>query len=264
MPLASLNYFGAHPNHQNAIDLFKGEWTTRLPDSTGWIASRGPARLCEDSRVTWAARELGGFSGKRILELGPLEGGHAYMFEQLNAEEITSIEANARAYLKCLVLKEAFGLARVRFLLGDFNAYLRRTAVRFDVGFVSGVLHHQRNPVELIRLLAQCCETVFVWTLYFDPLYFESQPEAEAGFEELLRASIGGFSHTLYRRSASNVRNRKNDGGGAADGACWMIQSEILAAFEYFGFTIGSSTTEASPSGRALQFVAKNRKRSGL
>ena len=135
------NFFNSPPSPQNAFDLFKGEWSTRLPDACGWTASTGPARLCEDYRVHWAAEQLGGFAGKRVLELGPLEGGHAYMLEQLGAASVFSLEASSRAFLKCLVLKEAFGLTRTRFLLGDFMPYLHTTADEFDVIFACGVLY---------------------------------------------------------------------------------------------------------------------------
>ena len=58
-----------------------------------------------DERNKWLANEIGGLSGKSVLELGPLEGGHTYMLEQLGATDITSVEANARAFLKCLIIE---------------------------------------------------------------------------------------------------------------------------------------------------------------
>jgi hypothetical protein len=33
------------------------------------------SRLDDDPRVKWFGKQLGGFAGKRILELGPLDGG---------------------------------------------------------------------------------------------------------------------------------------------------------------------------------------------
>lgn len=39
-------------------------------------------RGCEDYRIEWFERIVGGFSGKRVLELGPLEEGHSYMLEK--------------------------------------------------------------------------------------------------------------------------------------------------------------------------------------
>src|SRR5688572_27997205 len=70
------NFFDAVPSAQNALDLFKGEWSCRLPDSIGLVASTVPVRAFEDYRVEWFSRAIGGFAGKRVLELGPLEAGH--------------------------------------------------------------------------------------------------------------------------------------------------------------------------------------------
>lgn len=254
------HFFGAHPNHQNAIDLFKGEWSTRLPDASGMIASTGPARHCEDYRVTWAARELQGFGGKTILELGPLEGGHAYMLEQLDAAEILSVEANARAYLKCLILKEAFGLLRARFLLGDFIPFLRATRAVYDVGFACGVLYHQSNPIELIQLLANRCDSVFVWTHFHDATYLAKNSKAASCFEPPRESSVGGFTHTLFPRRYDTARNWGGFCGGGGPTACWLTQTTILAAFEYFGFSVGRTIVEENPNGPAFMFVAKRRK----
>jgi SAM-dependent methyltransferase len=80
-----------------------------------------------------------------VLELGPLEGGHSFMFERLGAREVIAIEANPRAYLKCLIIKELLDLRRVRFLCGDFLEYLRADGTDFDLVFASGVLYHMRN-----------------------------------------------------------------------------------------------------------------------
>jgi hypothetical protein len=87
------SFFGVPPSLQHALDLFKGEWSTRLPDACGLVASTGPVRACEDYRVEWFESLIGGFAGKRVLELGPLEGGHAYMLEKMGAAEIIAVAA---------------------------------------------------------------------------------------------------------------------------------------------------------------------------
>jgi SAM-dependent methyltransferase len=266
MPPASLpsgnlpdlpNYFGTAPNPQHALDLFKGEWSTRLPDACGLVASTGPARLCEDYRVDWAARQLGGFAGKHILELGPMEGGHAYMLEKMGAAGIVSLEANSRAYLKCLILKEVFGLTRTRFLLGDFLPYLHGTDAAFDVGFACGVLYHLINPVELIAQLARHCRAVFVWTHFYDPAFMAANPAIAGHFQPGQPASFEGFSHTLHRKGYGTAVQWKGFCGGGASNACWLSSADILSAFEHFEFKITAQITEQNPNSPALLFVAE-------
>ena len=97
------------PNIQNSIDIFKGEWASQIP---GNIES-GDAKLFEDGRVLAFENQLGAYAGLRILELGPLEGAHSYMMSQRGAREVISIEANSRAYLKCLLVKNLFNLSNL-------------------------------------------------------------------------------------------------------------------------------------------------------
>ena len=101
-------------------------------------------------------RALGsGFAEAEVLELGPLEGGHTYMFSQLGAREIVALEANGRAFLKCLVTKEVLGIERARFLLGNALPFLRENQRMFDVGVACAFLNHMLQPVEVIELLAR-------------------------------------------------------------------------------------------------------------
>ena len=113
---------------------------------------------------------------------------------------ITAIEANRRAYLKCLVMKETLGLTRTRFLLGDFVEYLRASPgrpVRRRHGERRALSHARpgraagatgarvRSAVPLDPLL-RCgapCASGRRWTPRFRP------PVAH---------TVEGFAHTLH------------------------------------------------------------------
>jgi Protein of unknown function (DUF1698) len=82
-----------------------------------------------------------------VLELGPLEGAHTYRLQQLGAGRILAIESNVEAYLKCLIVKEALGMKRAEFMLGDFTLYLQECTERFDLVFCCGVLYHMQDPL---------------------------------------------------------------------------------------------------------------------
>src|SRR5262245_28634524 len=107
-------YVTAAPRAQNGVDIFKGDCSSSLPARAG-ATSGGGADLFADPRVAWFAEVAGGVEGKTVLELGPLEGGHSAMLEALGAASILAIEANTRAFLRCLLVKELLGLRRVRF-----------------------------------------------------------------------------------------------------------------------------------------------------
>ena len=76
-----------------------------MPRNSDLKSTPGFAQLFEDDRILWDEEKLGKFLSKRVLELGPLEGAHTYMLQQLGAKEIISIESNKRAFLKCLIIK---------------------------------------------------------------------------------------------------------------------------------------------------------------
>lgn len=251
------NFFGSAPNYQFAFDLFKGEWSTRLPDACGWVASTGPARHCEDYRVTWAAEKLGGFSGKRILELGPMEAGHSYMLEKMGAAEVVAIEGNSRAFLKCLIVKEAFGLTRVRFILGDFLPFFTAGAGSFDTIFACGVLYHVLNPIELIEQIASHCTEVFVWSHFFDADFFKANSTAGSPFDPPAKETYKGFEYTRNVRRYEKALEWKGFCGGGAPMCCWLNKDDIFRAFVHFGFKIVDSVEEKNPNGPAVLFVAR-------
>ena len=117
-------YVNAAPSRQTAVDMFAGEWSSKFPEGCGAVATPGLAPLFDDPRLEMGNRMYGGFNNRSILELGPLEGGHTYMLQQFGAKEIDSVEANSRAFMKCLITKEIFDLNRANFMLGNFMQYL--------------------------------------------------------------------------------------------------------------------------------------------
>lgn len=224
-------YTSSAPHPQNAIDIFKGEWASKLPG-----LQSGAAELFDDSRLTWADEQLSGFRGKHVLELGPLEAGHTYMMEKLGAESITSVESNSRAYLKCLIVKETFGLQRAKFLYGDFIEYLRSQDTKFDICFASGVLYHMRNPVELIDLACHVADKVYLWTHYYDRPTILANPTLTPKFPSNSESEYKGQKYTLYRYEYQAALNSKGFCGGSAPYSAWLAKNDILNSLRRFGF----------------------------
>ncbi len=235
-PRATHHYVTSAPSPQQALDIFKGEWASRLPAPFD-RCDAGTVPLFGDPRLQWAVDRFGGVAGRRVIELGPLEGGHTWMLEQLGAARITAVEASTRAFLKCLTVKELTGLRRAEFLCGDSVAYLRDTREHFDVGIASGILYHLVNPVELIALLAESCDRVYVWTTYYDAERIRKRPKLAAHFTGSSEASHGGFTHTLHRYRYQTALFRPDFSGGAAPYSHWLTRDTIVAACRHFGLT---------------------------
>src|SRR5207253_3626741 len=87
------NYVKSAPSIQNALDIFDGEWATRLPGALGQQYKMGSIPAFNDHRIAWLIHELNSIEGTNVLELGPLEGSHTFMLEQAGASSIVAIEA---------------------------------------------------------------------------------------------------------------------------------------------------------------------------
>jgi SAM-dependent methyltransferase len=240
------------PAHANAIDIFAGRWATDFSTcDPAWRS--GEAKLLADLRPGLAARYLGRegtLAGMTVLELGPLEGAHTYLLEQLGAARILAIEANREAYLKCLIVKEALGIGRATFMLGDFGLFLRDTAERFDLVFCCGVLYHMEDPLVLIRDMARVTDRCFVWTHYYDP--------DRASDREAVPATVGGFSATYFGARYWD-RAERSFWGGTKPTASWMTRDDLLAAFRHFGFDrvdVIADEPDVQP-GPAITFAAR-------
>jgi hypothetical protein len=213
------------PGDQNAVDLFRGEWSSALPRE-GLVA--GNALLFEDARLQWFVDSIGGVAGRTVLELGPLEGGHSYMMQNGGADSVLAIEANTRAFVKCLIVKELFGLDRVSFRLGDFKAFLQSNSVKFDICLASGVLYHMTDPVDLLRMITGAAEIVYIWTHYCDP--------DKTRYDRAEPGNTAGFKHTRFVREYGKALEWKGFCGGSSPYACWLSRDDILNALRHFGF----------------------------
>lgn len=248
------------PAAANALSLFAGEWASRLPAAFAHVPGQGTAGLFEDERIDWAAGILAAhdweLEGKSVLELGPLEGGHTFMLHQRGVREVTAIEANARAYLKCLAVKEAMGLTRARFLLGNALSYLRSDSTPFDVGLVCAFLNHMTQPVEVIELMARRCRALFVWNVVFSDALFEKQPEMRHHFGPPVAAEWAEFRHTLFPHTYDRVESYRTFWGGMTPNCCWMSSADVVAALRHFGFKHVEARVEPSMFGEAVGVVA--------
>lgn len=155
-------YSNNFPLPSSALSIFDGEWISRIPTVGG-----GNVPLFEDGRISWWEGQAGGFFGKTILELGPLEGGHTYQLYVKGANRIISVEANQRNFVKCLIIKNILRF-EADFMLGDFRPYIQKCKARFDFILMSGVLYHMTSPHLLILDAARIANEIGIWTHYYD------------------------------------------------------------------------------------------------
>jgi SAM-dependent methyltransferase len=130
-----------------------------------------------DPRIRRLAGELS-LEGKRVLELGCLEGGHSLALSRLGPRELVAVEGRAASYVRCCVVKNVFGLDRVRFVLDDVRHVTPERYGRFDVVVAMGVLYHLPDPHVLLANLPRLADVVYLSTHYANERHPQHSPEA--------------------------------------------------------------------------------------
>ena len=245
-------YVTEPPSYDSAFKLFEGEWSSNIPGYRG-----GHAALFDDARIRWFAEQCGGFKGKRVLELGPLEGGHTSMIANAGAASVTAIECNTRAFLKCLIVQNALKF-KADFLLGDFRLYLEKCNETFDVLIASGVLYHMLNPVSFLTNCARVSNRIALWTHYYDPEIIRANGHLREKFDPSPRIErIGSRQIILYRQNYFEALQWKGFCGGSAPASYWLTRDSLLGLLQDLGFTVViGDDTKTHPNGPAMAVFA--------
>lgn len=245
------------PSPQTAVDAVPGVWASRLPAPLRDVRA-GHTELFNDGRIHWAFERVGGVAGARVLDLGPLEGGHSYMAHEAGAAKVIGVEANTQAFLKCLVVKELFGLDRCSFLCGDASAYLRSSDAPVDVCIACGILYHLVDPVELLDLISQRASRLIVWTHVYTPEALQN-PQLARRLSAPEPADYEGFEYQRVRHSYSVDSRLTGFFGGTAPYSNWMTRESLMRALARFGWQDVEVAFDEPfhPNGPALALVAR-------
>jgi hypothetical protein len=249
-------YVSSAPSLQNAVDTVAG-WNTSFPPHLELKA--GALATYNDPRILWAIQNFGPLEGRRVLELGPLEGGHTSMLEAAGAQ-VDAIEANQRAFLRCLITKEILGLTRSKFWLGDFMKALQTSEQSYDFIVACGVLYHLTNPLDLIELVAKRTDAVYFWThVVTEESMPRSDPRRLVIAPKVETHQFHGLNVRAYRRTYANAQDNVTFCGGLNDEHRWLHRDDLLEALKAVGFTdIRTAHDEPThPYGPALSIFAR-------
>lgn len=136
-------------------------WITRF--ETDGMVLGGDYDAAGDTRLRTFFEAAGPLAGKRILELGPLEGGHTLQLARRGAR-VVAVEGREANHRRCLLIKDVFKLDNVDFVFGDVRSLDAGGVGRFDMVFNVGVLYHLDEPWATLRSLSQMAPAMFLWT----------------------------------------------------------------------------------------------------
>jgi hypothetical protein len=248
-------FVDALPSAQTAVDAIPG-WNSAFPASVEVVA--GDVPLYEDPRLTWAMAHYGPLMGCRVLELGPLEGGHTYMLARAGAS-IDAVEMNKLAYLRCLIAKEILEIPNARYHLGNFLKWLDERPSSYDLIVASGVLYHQAAPLFLLELIARRTTAFYLWTHFFDEKSMPAQDQRREPFiGEPEVVSFYGRTIRQYRRTYVGGKN-SSFCGGMYDEHRWLHRDDLLEAIRVLGFgTVAVAHEDPHhPNGPAFSVFAR-------
>ena len=227
------HYVTTTPSLQNAVDAVAG-WHSSF--ARQYNVKAGTLAAYNDPRILWAIESFGSLEGRRVLELGPLDGGHTGMLDAAGAQ-VDAIEANQLAFLRCLITKEILQLKHTKFWLGDFTKALEDWDQSYDLIVACGVLYHQKDPLRLLELVAKRTNATYFWTHVVseeamppsDPRRIVIDPVTETH-------DFHGVKVRAYRRTYASAEESVTFCGGMSDEHRWLNRHDLLEAIKAVGF----------------------------
>jgi hypothetical protein len=256
-PVPLDEYVTAMPSAQNAIDLVPG-WNHMFPPEVGVTA--GTAKLYADPRIVWALKQFGSISGRRILELGPLEAAHTYMLHRQGPALIDAIEANKLSFMRCLITKNLLRLDSANFMLGDFEKWLETSQDQYDLVVASGVLYHMADPVRLIELISQRSNALYLWTHYYGEAEMpEGDSRRKAFSGQVIIRPFDGLDIRLHKRSYHGAWKNKSFCGGIYDDHSWLEKEQLFALLIKVGYNVIQTEHDSmdNPHGPCISIFAR-------
>jgi 2-polyprenyl-3-methyl-5-hydroxy-6-metoxy-1,4-benzoquinol methylase len=115
-----------------------------------------------------------GLSGKRIADLGCLEGGYATGFARLGMNA-TGFEIRDTNFENCLYVKSHVGLPNLHFIKDDVNNIDKYGT--FDAIWACGILYHVENPRTFMERISNASKKVVLLETHFT--YPDRTPAAD-------------------------------------------------------------------------------------
>lgn len=232
-------YNNAKPYEKNAFDLFHGSWSTLFKDEKGNFLTNGLFDGTNDSRLKWLFTKIN-LENLKVLELGPLEAAHTLMMENQGAN-VTAIEANIGAFMRCLVVKNQYNL-KSEFLLGDFNK-ISLAPDAYDLVLAIGVLYHMVNPVELLKKISLTSGKLFLWTHYFEEnlelwnsKLIKQLDQKKWNFRNPEIYQFDGYPIRIIKQKYGDELGWSGFCGGLENYSYWIVKEDLLELLKRLGY----------------------------
>ncbi|MBF0232559.1 MAG: methyltransferase domain-containing protein [Desulfamplus sp.] len=191
-------------------------------------------RIGEDYRIKYIAYTLD-FRDQRVLELGPLEGHWSILIEKMGAKENISLEAKQKNYIKCMRIKNKYGLSHTKFYQLDIEDLYNHKTIppftgKFDLIFCIGLFYHLPNPPKALTWFLSQSDTLFLGTHYVEKQFIECYHQ-EGIFSD---ASVDYRGESYKGKWYSE--NVEADSSGMSPHSFWPYEVDLIRMLEQAGY----------------------------
>jgi 2-polyprenyl-3-methyl-5-hydroxy-6-metoxy-1,4-benzoquinol methylase len=185
----------------------------------------------------------GDFAGKRVLDIGCLEG---YFSAEcaLHGAEVLGVEGRLINAKKCEFVKSVLGLHNFRIVQDDAMAVTREKYGLFDAVLVLGLLYHLEDPFSFLENVSRLCGG---FALIDTLISFEDQPTTLCGDWKPELSSLQDFTHRdrtyagrLYREFDGSATEVGKDLSTTAslrnDQSIWLTEDSLVQLLRDAGF----------------------------
>jgi len=225
----------------------------RFPDGTVSMPGH-PTLLADEPRCRAAMRLLrmlygNRLAGRRIVDLGCLEGGYAVEFARAGMEAL-GLEVRPSNFENCCDVQKKVGLPNLQFVRDD--AWNVGRYGPYDVAYCCGLLYHLDRPREFVRLLGQVVNDAIIINTHFAPW----EKEARFGLGELTsHEELPGRWVEEHGETDEAALDKLKWASWKNHRSFWVAREGLLQAISDAGFDLVLEQWDAAADGRELLAV---------
>jgi SAM-dependent methyltransferase len=170
-----------------------------------------------------------GAAGRRVVDLGCLEGGYTVELARLGFESL-GIEVRQSNFENCQRVKEGIDLPNLSFACDDVHN-LAQYGV-FDVIFCCGLLYHLDKPRQFVELMAQLCRRAII----IDTHVADLQPNAKFLLSEITENE--GWAGRWYSEGDDRERHDAKWSSWSNQKSFWLMKRDLMQGLSQAGFTM--------------------------
>ena len=187
----------------------------------------------------WAG---GSLKGKRVLDLGCLEGGYCAAFAKMGAARVVGVDVRPKNLERAALVKHCLKLGNVDLRLADVRHVNRRYFGEFEIVFAAGILYHLDDPYSFLRSAAEMTLDV----LFLDTHVARSGNQAHGASGGIIEKTFGGKSYQgqeMEEYPEETTQDSYEDMLWAAYGnstSFWLTEHSLVEMLKDVGFAFVS------------------------